>query len=165
MAETVLAWMRALDRELESELPPVRDAHEVGSGHEALLRQRIERNRRQLLKGFDLEEATDPRLGDLVRHPVVAGLRLRRPCIESVTALIEQLRQEAAGEVARAKMSGATWPQLRRLKTQVQIDPRSKPVPAGPHVHEGRLVLPGEEVLLTEEQSIAFADKFEPVTS
>ena len=79
--------------------------------------------------------------------------------------LIEQWRQEAAGEVTRAQASGATWPRPHRLRTEVQLDRRSKPAPAGPHVNEGRLVLPGEEVLLTEQQWAAWADKFEPVTS
>jgi hypothetical protein len=163
-AETALTQFDALRAEVEAGMPKTDDPHVPLSGHEQLLERRAKRTLNQIEHGLDPADVTDPRLGDLIRSPLVQGLRVRRPCRTTIAALIEQLRQGAEGQ-AKPRSTGATWPRLHRLRTQVRIHPRATPAPAGPHVLDGRLVLPGETVLLTEEQSAAFADKFEEVSS
>ena len=163
-AEAALAQLDALTAEVEAEMPKTDDPHVPLSGHEQLLERRAKRTLHQIGHGVDPADPTDPRLGDLIRHPLVQGLRVKRPCRSTIAALIEQLRADAAGETRKPSYEGG-WPRPYRLRTKVQVHPRAEPAPAGPHVLDGRLVLPGETVLLTEEQSAAFADKFEEVSS
>jgi hypothetical protein len=160
-ARTQLARFEALQGEFEAARPVFTDAHRMLTDHDRLLLRTSDRNLRQVREGADAAEPTDPALGDLIRDPAVQALRLRRPCIATITALIEQLGQQAAGEPQQHRPQAGRY----RLRTEVQIHPRAKPAPAGPHIHEGRLVLPGEEVLLTEAQAQAWADKFDPVMS